>query len=78
MSKEMMMRATVYPTENCIFEELESVVVEGTFPDLAAEWHDDHWVLSEVSGGREPNWKTHLHCIRLAGGLCFEFDSGDL
>ena len=62
--------ATVYPTENCIFEELESVVVEGTFPDLDAEWHGEYWILSEVDG-REPNWKTHLHCIRLAGGKTF-------
>ena len=28
------------------------------------------WILSEVDG-REPNWKTHLHCIRLAGGKTF-------
>ena len=45
-----MSRATVYPTENCIFEELESVVVEGTFPDLDASWHGEYWILNEVDG----------------------------
>ena len=62
-----MSKAFVYPTPAADFEQLESVVVEGTYPDLEVEWDEDHWILSE-NVGRDPNWKTHFDCIRLAGG----------
>ena len=67
-----MSKAYVYPTPAADFEQLEIVVVEGTFPDLEVEWEGDYWTLKEKTG-RDPNWKTHFDCIRLVGGL-FEWE----
>ena len=66
-------KAFVHPTPAADFEQLESVVVEGTYPDLEVEWDEDHWILLEKAG-RDPNWKTHFDCIRLAGGR-FEWEN---
>ena len=67
-----MKTAYVYPGPRADSNQLEMVVVEGTYPDLDAEWVGNCWKLQEVPG-QDPNWRTHQACISHAGGL-FEWD----